>query len=741
MKELSQPKISSVLNGQKQPSKQSIELNSLNFLEEENKFFEKRLIDTDIFYIKGSDIGNAERYNRGKTLHTINVWWARRPLSTMRVLIYASLISEFSEQNIHLFDELSKRIILPESYYKLTQQILRKGKNIPKILDPFGGNGTIAYEASNLGLESYTMDINEYAYFIQTSLLNIGFSFDENDVKRLLKKHGFNILRKLEIETADLFPLRAKNFTNYIWSYQKTCKNCNLPFTISKRKYLSKKKNKAKSNNPIGLNYCYDTKLENFEIIEVINKEKFKESNWKNNSVICPFCKSINSVKFAELEDKLLVGIKLRESFGKDFIKTDSSACPSNEFMINKLQNYVEKYNLQFPNTPVEKWSGIVNPGIYGIETHGDIFNLRQKLVITILISILLDEFKEITTEETKETALFIISLLAGFIDQLVDWNCRLSMWISENEQVGRAFCGPGIPMLWDYSEIDPILKGPANLWDKLDRIINSKRSFVEGSIKPQVKNAKVQDLPFKDDFFDLVITDPPYYDNIFYSVLSNFFYTWKKVLMEKIEPELFSKEITTINGELVSSSFRNIDSKSAHLNYIKDFSKAIKEIERVCKQDGLFGLIYGHSSIEGWLPILESFKQTNFHITSVQPLRIERIHRPRSMKSNASNSVVVIIARKFLMPKSQILMSELFNRIESICNEYIPSLKKDNWSVFEIGIPIFANCIGLLANHSNVIDNDNYNTIIEIDTLIPVIIKHIQNFLPEFNIKRRKSL
>ena len=164
-------------------------------------------------------------------------------------------------------------------------------------------------------------------------------------------------------------------------------------------------------------------------------------------------------------------------------------------------------------------------------------------------------------------------------------------------------------------------------------------------------------------------------------------------------------------------------------------------DFDRVCKQDGLFGLIYGHSSIDGWLPILESFKQTNFHITSVKPLRIERIHRPRSMKSNASNSVVVIIARKFFIPKSQIPMSKLLDKIENICNEYIPPLKKANWNIFEIGIPIFANCIGLLANHSDVIDNDNYNTIIETDTLIPVIIKHIQNFLPEFNINSRKSL
>jgi len=89
-----------------------------------------------------------------------------------------------------------------------------------------------------------------------------------------------------------------------------------------------------------------------------------------------------------------------------------------------------------------------------------------------MLIESLIDEYNHLCKSKTSSEAKFVIGNLSSFIDQLVDWNCRLSMWISQNEQVGRAFCGPGVPMLWDYVETDPVMNGPANLWKKLDRIV-----------------------------------------------------------------------------------------------------------------------------------------------------------------------------------------------------------------------------------------------------------------------------
>ena len=740
MEELSQPKSTSVFKSDDENIFEKEGLNILNYLrEEESLHFEKRLIDTDFFYKKGSNIGNSERYNRGKTIHTINVWWARRPLSTMRALIYASMQTKFTEKSLNLFNDLSGNIIIPEFYYKQIQSILRKTNDIPKLLDPFGGNGTIAFEGSNLGLRSYSMDINEYAYFIQKSLLNYGFDCSEKVTTSLLNKHGTNVLKKLERATIDIFPLRNKNFTNYLWSYQTTCTKCHGSYSLSKRKYLSKKKKLSNKNLLKVIQYTYDSNKENISVIEVEDKSLFKHNNWRKNTSLCPFCNNTNDVNFKNLEDKLIVGIKVKDSFGKEFKVNKGEFLPSVELLKEKIHSYIQEYNLRLPTSLIEKWSGIVNPGIYGMESHADIFNDRQKLIIIILICLLLDEYKELEQTTTPEIAIYIISLLTGLLDQLVDWNCRLSMWISENEQVGRAFCGPGIPMLWDYSEIDPVLHGPANLWDKLDRIIKSKKSFVKGSIKPTIVIGKAQDLPFGNNFFDLVVTDPPYYDNIYYSILSNFFYTWKKVLMEKIEPESFTNEVTSYQDELVSSTYRDFDPKSAHETYIKKFSLAISEIERVCKETGIFSLIYGHSSIDGWLPILESFKNSSLYITSVQPLRIERIHRPRSMKSNASNSVVVIVSRKFSKPKIEIQLSKVLKEINQICSLYIPPLQQDGWTTFEIGIPVFANCIGLLANHSAIVDENS--EIIDLQSLLSKIIEQIQIFLPEFIIKSRKSL
>lgn len=716
------------------------EIKSLNlFTEEFSNKFEQRLIDTDFFYKKGSEIGNSERYNRGKTIHTINVWWARRPLSTMRALIYASLLTDFTDHTLDLFDNLSASILLPESIYKEIRTIVRKYASAPKILDPFGGNGTIAFEATNLGLSAYSMDINEYAFFIQKSLLNYGFSCSEDSTNKLLEKHGTHIIEKLRVATEDLFPQRSKNFTNYLWTYQTTCKNCRSVYSLSKRKYVSKKKHHNIEKLPIGIQYNYNSNEEEFIIATVTDREHFKKNNWKKNNSICPLCNHENNIDFKETKDVLTIGIRIKDTFGKEFSKNDGKLLPASDLLNARIQSFVEKYNLVLPSSLIEKWSGIVNPAIYGMESHLDIFNLRQKAVIIILIGLILDEYELITSEQTQEVAKYVISILTGFLDQLIDWNCRLSMWISENEQVGRAFCGPGIPMLWDYSEIDPVLHGPANLWDKLDRLIKSKKSFIKESIKPTIVNAQAQNLPFDNKFFDLVITDPPYYDNIYYSVLSNFFYTWKKVLMEKIEPELFSKPITTFTGELVSSKYRNIDPQIAHEIYCTDFKKAVLEIERVCKDRGLFSLIYGHSTIEGWLPILEAFKDSSFYITSVQPLRIERLHRPRSMKSNASNSVVVLVARKFSQAKTVLKLQKYISQVTIICQTYIPSLQKDLWSTFEIGIPVYANCICLIANHSSILDDNN--KIVDIQSLISLIISQIQNFLPDFSIKSRKSL
>ena len=113
---------------------------------------------------------------------------------------------------------------------------------------------------------------------------------------------------------------------------------------------------------------------------------------------------------------------------------------------------------------------------------------------------------------------------------------------------------GQAFPMLWDYVETDPLLTGPANLWDKLDRIIAGTGTTPRFAKAPTVHQGRAQSLPFAADSFDAVITDPPYYDNIYYNVLADFFYSWKRPVLLNLCPDLFQEDQCNEENELVSS-------------------------------------------------------------------------------------------------------------------------------------------------------------------------------------------
>ena len=97
------------------------------------------------------------------------------------------------------------------------------------------------------------------------------------------------------------------------------------------------------------------------------------------------------------------------------------------------------KSTLSFPKVELPVWSGIVNPALYGIKTHADFLNRRQRMLLVYLIKELIEEYNRLSAND-EIMAKFVIGVLASLIDQVVDWNCRMSMWIGGNEQVGRAF-------------------------------------------------------------------------------------------------------------------------------------------------------------------------------------------------------------------------------------------------------------------------------------------------------------
>lgn len=696
----------------------------------------ERLIDTGMLHFESSVAGYNERYHRGETSHTIHVWWARRPHSAMRSLVFSSICKEKSEEALSIMSNLAMKC--DDETLEDARRVLRRGyQTIPKVLDMFGGGGTIPFEAKRLGLDSYSIDSNQLSVFIQRCNMLYADKIDIASAAKEVEEVGKTVLSNLKKRTEWLYPMREIDDAvfGYTWTYRYKCPECGHAFVLSKRPWLSKKNGRRVAFT----SSISDDSIESLKVTSLASDEDVFKPHWARytGTICCPKCgRNVEDLNVLKCEQLMTSIIKTRKGAGKEYKSVDANiAMPNYEKIKLEEERILNKLKVNLPESKLPVWSGIVNPALYGIKSHADVLNNRQRLLLLYLIDELTEQYDSLIIED-EAMAKFVIGALSSLIDQVVDWNCRLSMWIPQNEQVGRGFCGPGIAMLFDYAETDQLQKGPANLWAKLDRIVKGVESFENCSGEVTIKHAHAQELPFDNDYFDAIVTDPPYYDNIYYSILADFFYSWKKILLEKIEPNLFKNSITDYKYELVASSRRVDEGKSAHDEYCNQLCIAFKEASRVLKRDGIYSFVYSHSSVNGWDAVIRAYRNSDFIISSVQPLSIERKGRPRAVLSQAVNTCVAIIARKNDAPKERTNINCILKKTEEYCNEFGKMLiEQSGWNQSDAGLAVIACVVGLIANSSGVDGAES-----DAKALIAAS-KVAKSFFPEFTLKVRDSL
>lgn len=667
---------------------------------------EERRIDAGSIHLEASLTGLSERYRRGRTPHTVHVWWARRPHVAMRELVLAALDKSGA------------------------------GSPSSRLLDMFGGGATIGVEAARLGAETYVVESNELAAFINFCHLVYPRGVPPDRLEPLLRESGTRVLEGLAEATEALFPLRQASLgadprartTTYLWTYSTLCESCGYRFFLSKRQWCTRKGGKRLAMVQVSDKGGQQLALRN------LAEGSRCENVWigRTRRVRCPNCGNEQEASLQRCRDELAALVVGRRGWGKEYHLADESGVPAENNLAVREAAVLEELAVELPTSKLPSWSGIVNPALYGMETHADFVNSRQRLTLLHLIQLLEREHSRLLEREGEETARYIVSLLSSLIDQLLDWSCRLSMWIPQNEQVGRAFPGPGVAMLWDYAEIDPAHRGPANLWDKLERIIQGAIRADELKGTAEVIRGSAQELPFPDDHFDAIVTDPPYYDNLYYSVLADFFYSWKRLLLRKISPDLFARRATTIEGELVASIQRWGDRETAHEWYCAELSRALVEASRVLKPEGVLALIYSHASLAGWEALLRAFIDSPLVVTSVQPLSIERRQRPRAMTSEVVNTCLVFVARKREVEKTDLVLAEVVVRLAEIRDgPFTSELVEAGWRDEDVALALFAQGIGLLANRRAV---DRDSSLQQLEGIV-------QERFPTFGLKRRRSL
>lgn len=289
---------------------------------------------------------------------------------------------------------------------------------------------------------------------------------------------------------------------------------------------------------------------------------------------------------------------------------------------------------------------------VYGIDTFRALFNDRQLYVLGCLCEAVRAAHDEmVASGMAKERATALATYLAFCVDRVADRDSSFCTWDVHPSgfaaSVRNTFPQQAIRMAWNYVEIDPLQRGSGN-WDGAVK-------WVEGAIRhcstigagAAVRRGDAQALPFEDGSFDAVIVDPPYYDAFQYGDLSDFFYVWLKRSVGHLYPTLFSTPLTPKRQEVIES---RADKRSpeyiSHDEFERRLQRALRELARVVKPDGIVSIVFAHTDVEAWGRLLRALRAANLVVSTSWPMRSELANRPTAHISAVLDSSVVLVCR-----------------------------------------------------------------------------------------------
>jgi putative DNA methylase len=644
---------------------------------------------------------------------TLYLWWARRPTEEAQ--------AEERQRLLTLLEKLAKweNASDPDIVEAARAEILKSTDgNPPSILDPFCGGGSIPLEVQRLGLEAHASDINPVAVLITKAMIEIPPKFGDlppvNSESRQREELGFWkgaqglaedvryygkwLSDEAEKRIGHLYPKiqlpvdqggGEATVIAWLWARTVECPNpaCRCRMPLVKSLNLSIKKGREVCVKPV-LKQGKSSPSVQFEVCPGLSE--LTEGTVGRRGGFCISCETpvpldyIRSEGKAKRMDVQLISVIAEGKRGRVYLSPDKR-----HVEISKSQESTWKPDVALPTNNPRNFNTL----IYGLNTISDLFTERQLLVLETLSELVkntvqnkvLDDAVAVGMEDNhvpldqgglgaKAYAEAITTYLALSVDRLADRSSTICSWDSSRDSIRNTFARQAIPMTWDFAEVNPFSSSTGNFKRCTQWIVGVLENLPANVQKgvAQQKDARTP-FDFKEEQLPIVFTtDPPYYDNISYAELSDFFYVWLRRSLNNIYPNLFSTISTPKEAELIAAPHRHGGNK----NRAKDFfeqglGQAFYQIKQVydladtlyrkSNPDYPFSVFYAFKQTEkdrkskdgvevtastGWEAMLEGLIKAGFSITGTWPMRTELSNRTVASSSNALASSIVLVCR-----------------------------------------------------------------------------------------------
>jgi putative DNA methylase len=586
---------------------------------------------------------------------------------------------------------------------------LFNSEKMPGLHDPFAGGGAIPLEAQRLGLDAYASDLNPVAVLINKAMIEIPPKFANRQPVRpesTASKSGklglaeswkgaaglaedvryygqwmrdeaekrighlypkVEITKEMVAERPDLKQYIGETLTVIAWLWARTVKSPNPAFShvdvpLASTFILSSKKGNEAFVSPIIEGDSY-----RFKVAKGLAPQETKEGTKSARGTFrCVISGTPFSYEYIDEEanavrmGKRLMAVVLAGNRQRIYL---SPECVGDSHLARLVVDWK-------PDTPSRgTWASNAQGRIYGFKTFGDYFTDRQLITLTTLCDLLSEcrdaiqrdislhgEASQETHDSRSDQALSysdaIVVYLALAIDKASDYWSTICTWHSSKELIRNTFGRQAIPMTWDYAETNPFSDSSGNVSSGLEWSEKFLRTLSVQSAGHAIQAAaQTQNVSLD----KIVSTDPPYYDNIGYADLSDYFYVWLRRSLRKVFPELLSTLAVPKSEELVADAYRHGSRDAAQQFFLQGMTKAFTNIALVAHCAFPVTIYYAMKQSEsdnesthspGWETFLEAILNSGLSLTGTWPMRTEMGNRMVSADSNALASSIILVCR-----------------------------------------------------------------------------------------------
>lgn len=359
----------------------------------------------------------------------------------------------------------------------------------------------------------------------------------------------------------------------------------------------------------------------------------------------------------------------------------------------------------------------------YGLDNFKKLYTARQLISLQVLSDLVSETHIKIARDcerlqhgdRPPGYADAIATYLAFMVDRAADYGSSLSTWLTDDNAIRGTFGRQALPMTWDYCEGSFFGNSSAALKTILGTVtavVEHQQGRTPGSIIQL--DAAGPDYPVKGC---AISTDPPYYDNIPYADLSDYFYVWMRRSLVTIWPELFRTLTVPKERELVADTTRHGGRDGAELFFMEGMRGALGAMRRAASDYGPIIIYYAFKQAKadaegitsaGWSSFLQSIVDAGLAVDATWPLRTESAGRLRGNKSNALASSIVLVCRKRDAEAHTITRAELIRALKSEMPRAIADIRKAGVGPVDMQQSVIGPGMGVFSRYHQVLEDDD---------------------------------